>query len=129
VNAKKFSKQLKKARRWLRKKGPVLGIEILIASPVLILLGAILNQIAVVTNHGLMPVMVPGGCMPGTSDGVGHICMTPATHLKFLCDWIQLRIGTASIGDTLIWFGYWLWYPAITAWVVLMTERLRNARQ
>ena len=119
-------RSIKRFRRKLAKSTAGAALWVLLAPPLLFLVGAALNQIVMAANHGLMPVQVQGGCMPGTGDGAGHVCMDANTHLKFLADWIQLHIGTASIGDTLIWLGDWLWYPAIFLWVGMMLERERN---
>lgn len=81
-------------------------------------LGFVLNAIVMVSNNGLMPVLVPGiPCDAITiSDGV-HSCMTSTTHLKFLADWIMVSSRSiASPGDFLLWFSDYLLWPFFGAW-------------
>ena len=91
----------------------------------LIVFGAALNQAAVVANHGQMPVLWPGGCdnFPNTDD-TDHVCMTPETRLKFLCDWIELHGAVESPGDVFILLGMVLLHPLFWMWVGLVLRRL-----
>jgi hypothetical protein len=74
----------------------------ILALPVFLLwLGIMCNEAAIYANHIQMPFMYPGdACTPDKGDLV-HVCMTHASHLKFLGDWIISDSGAASIGDFL----------------------------
>lgn len=92
-------------------------------------LGVGLNQLALVANHNQMPVDLPASLWDVCADPVHafaqaddtvHSCMTPKTHLKFLCDWIVIGNPNPdyimSPGDCFIFlyeafvpFVYYLW--------------------
>lgn len=98
--------------------------QFLLGPALLFAFGFLLNAVAIAANGGQMPVLFPGGCshMP---DDVIHSCMTHATHLKVLCDWILLRdIGIASIGDFLEWGAGFAFIPSLVAWMVLVIKKL-----
>jgi hypothetical protein len=99
-------------------------------------LGFTLNALVMAFNGGQMPVLWPGGCdamraiqdmvtsLGGSSDPL-HSCMTHATHLKFLADWIILKSGVASPGDFLEWAYDYTHIPSVAIWVALtIKERL-----
>lgn len=100
----------------------------LLAIPtILIYLGGAMNILVMGVNHAKMPVLVPGGiCDPDMYSGsLIHQCMTHASHLKFLADWINLvssQGAIASPGDMIIDLGAYLFFPAIFIWVVLMVK-------
>jgi hypothetical protein len=97
--------------------------------------GIALNQLVMVVNHNQMPVDWPQSLWdaecsdPTTMAQQGdliHSCMTHATHLKFLCDWIVLGNpgidGIMSTGDLFI-FLYDLLVPlTFYIWVVLVIK-------
>lgn len=86
-------------------------------------LGFFLNAVVVALNGGQMPVLFPGGCGNMSADDI-HSCMTHATHLKFLADWILIRgIGVASPGDFLEWAAQFSFMPALVAWIVLIIKK------
>ena len=92
--------------------------------------GLALNVLAVAVNGAQMPVLYTGGCAAwkdrqdaiaalGGTDSI-HTCMTQATHLKLLCDWIVINgLGTFSIGDGFIEIFYATWLYALVIWAVL----------
>jgi hypothetical protein len=85
--------------------------------------GAVLNVIAVKANSGLMPYRwVPDErhialglpftkrklriCMKKSEDdSPAHCPMSDSTRLYWLCDWIDMGYGIASIGDLFIYAG------------------------
>lgn len=102
---------------------------ILLLPVMLIVLGAASNQAAVIANGDVMPVNISPAkieVMGGTADFAGvryldpmHSVMTPETHLKALCDIIDVG-SIESIGDLAIDFGYWLWNFAPFVWGALL---------
>lgn len=70
-------------------------------------LGWILNTLAITANSGTMPVKISAtGVWLGTwNDGL-HVPMTSASHLKILCDFLQIPgwDGIYSLGDCFIIF-------------------------
>lgn len=92
-------------------------------------LGFLLNEIVISINNGQMPVLSPGGCSSAiagvlfTEDDYIHSCMTGASHLKFLSDWIIIKgMGIASPGDFLIWGGDRVMWPALIIWATLVIK-------
>jgi Family of unknown function (DUF5317) len=88
-------------------------------------LGFLFNVIAVVSNGGQMPVRWTGVCLADTipMDDVVHVCMTHASHLKFLSDWILINgVGIASPGDFFIWAWGFSWMPALAIWIAFMIK-------
>lgn len=101
-----------------------MGWPLVVVPSFLIYFGALLNQIALAVNGGYMPVFA-GGCWNQTNDPNGvmdpmHTCMSVHTHLKFLCDWINLQPSVLSIGDVCIYGGMALSYPFFLAWLTLL---------
>ena len=85
--------------------------------------GFLLNALVVAANGGQMPVLWPGGCtsMVTDTDDIVHSCMTHATHLTWLADWIVMNhVGVASPGDFFEWAFEASFIPALIAWVVLI---------
>lgn len=82
--------------------------------------GFIMNMIVMVANHGQMPVLIPGGwvgaCPIDPDADWIHSCMMPATHFKFLADWIVMHHGVASPGDFLEWLCDATFWPALVLW-------------
>lgn len=104
----------------------------LLAVPqVLFYLGALLNQIAVAANKGLMPVLMSGctvGPLGKVMNGVRvldemHSCMEPSSKFKILCDWINLHSSVLSIGDVLLYLGDLLIAPAFWMWLAYVLYR------
>ena len=89
--------------------GPLLSFSI----------GILLNSLVMAVNNGQMPALWPGGCESFPKDHF-HTCMNPATHLKFLADWIQYGIYIASPGDVFLILGDLLTTPFLVAWAVLV---------
>jgi|SRR5579885_2401006 len=87
--------------------------------------GFAMNEIVMAFNNGQMPVLAPGGCPKDGLESWIHVCMTPATHLKFLADWIVLHNGIASPGDFLIWGWDAIFWPALAVWVALTIKDLK----
>src|SRR5580765_5181295 len=83
--------------------------------------GALLNQIAMVTNDGLMPVLW-NSQNPWSPDDT-HSVMTSATHLKFICDWINLHSVILSPGDVLLSLGDLAIGPCFWAWIAYLLFR------
>jgi len=100
---------------WQFLLGPTLGMY----------LGIAINCIVLAANHGQMPVQWPGGCggWDVSEYDFIHVCMTHASHLKFLCDWISLGGYIASPGDMLIFLGSYFQTPAMFAWIILMVKK------
>jgi uncharacterized radical SAM superfamily protein len=90
--------------------------------PVIIFaLGFGLNALVMAANQNQMPVLIPGGCREPITDII-HTCMTPATRLKFLADWIVLTKidAIASPGDLLLWFSMKIRDIAQILWACLI---------
>lgn len=106
-----------------RRRQLVYAFLILLILPQFIFwLGAGMNQVALVVNHGTMPVFL-ASC--GKMDAE-HSCMTPATNLVFLCDWINLKFAVMSPGDVLLELGAILIGPAFwlfVAFVIYQAQR------
>jgi len=86
--------------------------------------GFLSNAIVMGVNNGAMPVLYSGGC-PAFNERYGddilHSCMTHATHLKVLADWIMIRgLGAASPGDFLEWLYDVTYVPSLVAWAALI---------
>jgi hypothetical protein len=101
----------------------------------LIILGAALNQAAVIANHDAMPVQAnEARVMMMSNDSVTvagktffdprHSVMTADTRLKVLCDVFDFGDSISSIGDLLIDFGGWLWAFAPYVWGALVCLKL-----
>ena len=127
MKIKRLLRSIKTFRRKLKKLSPKIGVEILLAPPLLWVVGAGMNAIVMGVNNGQMPVLWPGGCERMPVDGL-HVCMTAQTHLRVIADWIVMHNGVASPGDMILYLSDMIWYPTIAAWALLMNERLRNAR-
>lgn len=76
-----------------------------------IVLGTLLNRLAIAQNSGKMPVFPSlsywtGYVKPGTFDAVHdiHVLGSAGTNLKFLTDYIDLGYSILSPGDLLIHF-------------------------
>lgn len=78
-----------------------------------VIVGGILNDIAIAANHGKMPVFpslsyLTGYAKPNSFEMAGqiasdiHILGDQTTNLKFLTDIIDIGYGVLSIGDVLI---------------------------
>ena len=84
--------------------------------------GFLSNAIVMAVNGGAMPVLYSGGCQifnEQYGDDLLHSCMTHATHLKFLADWIVIRgAGIFSPGDFLEMFWDVASVPSLVAWVI-----------
>lgn len=93
-------------------------------------IGFCLNAIVMSANNGQMPVLFPGGCpADGLGDDFIHTCMTQATHIKFLADWVVIRhLGIASPGDFFEWFHEATFWPSLTAWVALVVSDASKSR-
>jgi len=94
--------------------------------------GFMLNDVVISANNNQMPVFMPGGCPLDTFDSdLIHTCMTHATRLKFLADWLIINgphIDVASPGDFFMWGGEYLLWPCFAMWVALMiADRRRPA--
>jgi hypothetical protein len=104
--------------------------SVLLSPYILILLGSIANQIAVRANGGHMPVLFPGGdCSLLDSDDLAHSCMTHATHVKILCDWILSSSAVSSLGDFALEVGNQIQTPSLIAWVALVLRDVIGKKQ
>jgi Family of unknown function (DUF5317) len=91
-------------------------------------LGAFLNQLVLAANNGQMPVLFPGGCpaeLQEALEGSIHTCMTSASHLKILADWINVHIYIMSIGDVLLGLGDLFTGPLFWCWLTLALLEVR----
>lgn len=102
---------------------------LLIGPTLLFGIGFAMNAVVMAANGGQMPVLIPGGCTTDIQNALLneemriHSCMTSATHLKFLADWIVIRgIGIASPGDFLEWLCEATQVPAFILWVAAMIK-------
>jgi Family of unknown function (DUF5317) len=92
----------------------------------LFIAGVGLNVACMVANHNQMPVLLADECSREALDADGadpiHTCYTPQTRLKFLGDWIYIRVwdGYFSPGDFLILSGLGLFVPFLTVLVALV---------
>lgn len=77
--------------------------------------GALMNQVAMVANDGLMPVLW-NSQNPWSPDDT-HSVMTHGTHLKLICDWINLHSAILSPGDVLLNLGDLTIGPLFWAWL------------
>ena len=98
---------------------------LLVGPTLLYALGFFLNVIVLSVNNGQMPVLVPGGCDPQLfGQDMLHKCMTNASHLKVLADWIVIKEGfgvkVASPGDFLMWAYDFIFAPALILWAYVM---------
>jgi|ERR1700747_3581360 len=98
--------------------------EFLLYPGVSLFVGLGLNALVMAVNGGQMPVQYPGGCGDGFGDDIIHSCMTHATHLKFLCDWIVIQSGIASPGDMFIFLYEFIRWPFLVIWGTLVTRDL-----
>lgn len=92
-------------------------------------IGFIMNAVAMVSNHNLMPVYAPGGyCSePMVSHDGLHVCMTTDSHLKILSDWAVVpTLGTASIGDLFEWVSDILFQPLLGAWCMAAWLKIKD---
>ena len=99
--------------------------QLLVFPALMVAVGFFMNSIAVAVNGGQMPVLWPGGCaaMLAIQDDGIHQCMTHATHLKFLCDWILWHgMGVASPGDFLELGQNAIQLPCLYAWIALVIK-------
>jgi hypothetical protein len=99
---------------------------LLLGPGALFALGFVLNAVVMAANHGQMPVLIPGGIADGCPldpQDFLHSCMTSATHLKIIADWVVAKsLGVASPGDFFLWAGDSSFWPALTAWIALMLK-------
>ena len=97
---------------------------VLLSPYLLVVLGSIMNQVAVSVNGGQMPVLFPlHNCSLLGPDDPAHSCMTTATHLKFLCDWILGSQSVSSIGDFLLEVGNDIKTPSLIVWLCLVVKQ------
>lgn len=93
------------------------------------------NVIVMASNHGQMPVLVPGGCSDEVKEvfaserereGIQiHSCMTKETRLKILADWIVIRHkGVVSIGDVFEWLGDATLTPSLIIFATLVFKKI-----
>lgn len=93
--------------------------SLLLGPAALFAVGFTLNALVMAANHAQMPVLMPGGdCKLIDAEDLIHTCMTAATHLKFLSDWIVVRhSGIWSIGDFFELASEATLWPGLTLWV------------
>jgi hypothetical protein len=99
-------------------------------------LGALLNQIAVAANRGLMPVWY-APCAIGHEgqviNGVRvlddmHSCLTASSNFILLCDWINLHASILSPGDVLLNLGDLITGPAFWMWMAYVLYRAASPK-
>jgi len=121
----------------------------LIAVPILLIcLGIGSNQAVLVANHGKFPVMAnaawvdmycsakdadpeelastpPSSCVNGGEMlDETHSIMGPNSHLKVLADIFPLGHAIYSIGDGLLYLGFWLFSFSPYMWLALTIRKL-----
>lgn len=87
-------------------------------------LGAFCNQLVILANKGHMPVSWPGGCSlyPKDSDTDPiHVCMTKASHLRIIADWLKDNEGIQSPGDWMMDASEIFMKPFLLLWCILTT--------
>lgn len=85
-------------------------------------LGFLLNSLCIAANGGAMPVQGSIGCPADPQDPI-HSCLTHATHLKFLADWILWNhVGVMSPGDLFMEGGAQTFWPGLIAWATLVIK-------
>jgi hypothetical protein len=92
----------------------------------LTLFGQLMNLICILANGQRMPVMVPY-CTEKMVNII-HACGTPATHFKFLADFIVQNGGVSSLGDKFMEAGEALVIPFLVAWVVMTVIKYVKAK-
>lgn len=89
--------------------------------------GMFMNKITMAVNGGLMPVQAPG-CNAGMfEDDPFHGCLTSASHLKVLCDWLNFHSSIDSLGDLTIDLSRFLLVPCLIIWATLMSVKHKEA--
>lgn len=102
-------------------------------------IGAALNQLVLLANHGRFPVAWNSARLAGLdqstlvvgNDGVVmldnvHCIMTSKTHLNFFADILDFGDGIYSIGDELLKLGGWFDTFCIYCWICVVVPRLRR---
>ena len=105
----------------MRRALTILAWPLLVVPQFVYWTGALLNQLAMVANGGLMPVLW-NSQNPWSPDDT-HSVMTHASHLKLLCDWINLHTAILSPGDVLLSLGDLAIGPAFWAWISYVIYR------
>lgn len=96
-------------------------LSLLIGPTLLFGIGFALNAIVMAVNGGPMPVHFTGCMNMLDPQDMLHSCMTSATHLKILADWIVIKgLGIASPGDLLEWASDITTMPGLIAWVTMI---------
>lgn len=90
-------------------------------------IGALLNILVLIVNHNVMPVLAPGGGCPDNVPDTIHACMTHASHLKFLADWIVWGDGVRSLdimspGDVFILAYEYTCNMFLYIWIALVVK-------
>lgn len=101
---------------------------LLMGPTMLFAFGFFCNAVVMGINNGPMPVHFVG-CENNmiAPDDTLHSCMTSATHLKILADWIVIKsIGVASIGDLFEWASDLTIMPCLFAWFALVIRDANN---
>ena len=82
--------------------------------------GESLNAIVTIANGGVMPVRHPSCLTDPTAmvDGP-HVCMTAASHIKFLADIITSNDGIRSLGDQFITLSGDIKIPCFILWLTI----------
>jgi hypothetical protein len=117
-------KTLAKVNRFLC----VTMLWIIIVPQGLIQLGGGMNQLVILANHDMFPVLInpakAAHTLPNGIDSDGHILMSKDTHLNVLGDIFDFHDKWSSLGDLTIELGTWMstWAPFM--WVVLVSQRL-----
>lgn len=93
-----------------------LAWPLLALPPALTFVGALMNQVAMAVNSGPMPVLYYK-CIPGELIDSDHSCMSSITHLKLLCDWINLHAVILSPGDLLLYLSDYIQAPLFWMWI------------
>jgi hypothetical protein len=94
---------------------------LLLGPALLFCLGFLSNALVLAANTGHMPVQGDIECAQNAAKDAGdviHVCMTKASRLKLLADWIYWPgEGTASPGDFLELVGQYGFYPCLFVWI------------
>lgn len=88
-------------------------------------LGFTSNKVVKAFNHNQMPVLWYGDCTKDINEEIlapTHQCMTKSTHLNFLADWIDIKVGFESLGDVLLDLFDMTFSPFLFTWVILMVK-------
>lgn len=100
-------------------------VALLVTPALMFGVGFLMNAVVMAANGGQMPVLIPGGDCASfiNPEDFVHGCMTHATHLKILADWVVINhFGIASPGDFFEWAADGAFWPCLIAFIARLTK-------